>query len=185
MRICHIVAGDPHVAWQRGLHVARKVFEYHVRARADIAILYLETSTYLSEAVFAATRGFYLTKEGGTIVVLTPCTREWASEENMMVGRQWYPRKEWLRWSLGEITWKAIRDEIPVRSSNYMAGFKLTTERRHVVFVSDTNISEATRDMGADYEPSLDRALATAYQRHGEQIRVMLMPYDSQLIPVD
>jgi len=185
MRICHIVAGNPHLAWQKGLQVARKVFEYQVRARSDIAILYMETSKYLSDAVFAATRGFYLTKEGGTIVVVTPCTTEWASEESMTVGRQWYPRKEWLGWSLGEITWKAIRDEIPVRSSNYMAGFKLTTDRRHVVFVSDTNIQEETRDIGAEYEASLDRALAKAYQRHGEKSKVMLMPYDSNLIPVD
>jgi len=66
-----------------------------------------------------------------------------------------------------------------------MAGFKLTTERRHVVFVSDTNIQDETRDIGAEYETSLDRAVAKAYQRHGEQSKVILMPYDSNLIPVD
>jgi len=184
-RVCHIVAGDPHGAWQKGLQVARNVFEYKVRARADIAIVYLETSKYLSDAVFAATRGFYLTKDGGTIVVVSPCTAEWASEEDMKVGRQWYPRKEWLKWSLGEITWKAMRGEIPVRSSNYMAGFKLTTERRRVVFVSDENIDEETRAMGAEYETAINRALASAYKRYGEKIHVILMPYDSNLIPVD
>jgi nickel-dependent lactate racemase len=185
MRICHIVAGNPHVAWQKGVQVARNVFEYKVRARSDIAIVYLERSPYLSDAVFAATRGFYLTKDGGTIVVVTPCTREWASEENMKVGRQWYPRKEWLRWSLGEITWKASRGEIPVRSSNYMAGFKLTTTRRRVIFVSDTNLQEETRAIGAEYETSLNRAVATAYKRYGEKLNMILMPYDSNLIPVE
>jgi nickel-dependent lactate racemase len=184
-RVCHIVAGNPHTAWQKGVQVARNVFEYKVRTRADIAIVYLETSPYLSDAVFAATRGFYITKDEGTIVVVSPCTTEWASEEDMKVSRQWYPRKEWLKWSLGEITWKAMRDEIPVRSSNYIAGFKLTTERRHVVFVSDENIQEETRAMGADYETSISRAVATASKRYGEKTRVILMPYDSNLIPVD
>ncbi len=185
LQVCHVVAGDPHAAWQQGLHVARRAFEYPVRARSDIAIVYSEAATYLSDAVFAATRGFYLTKDGGTIVVVAPCSTAWASEEHMTVGRHWYPRKEWLRWSLGEITWKALRDEIPVRSSNYVAGFKYTTDRRHVVFVSDTNLTDETRDLGVDYEPSLDRAVVNASQRHGETMHMILMPYDSNLIPVN
>lgn len=184
-QVCHVVAGDPHGAWQQGIHVARRVFEYPVRARSDIAIVYSEAATYLSDAVFAATRGFYLTKDGGTIVVVAACSATWASEEHLRVGRQWFPRKEWLRWSLGEITWKAMRDEIPVRSSNYMAGFKYTTNHRHVIVVSDTDLTDETRDIGVDYEPALNRALANAYRRHGEMVHVMLMPYDSNLIPID
>jgi nickel-dependent lactate racemase len=181
-QVCGVVAGDPHKAWKVGLETAKKSFVYRLPERADIAVIGAGKAEYISEALYAATKGYGITKESGTIIVAAPCTGGWGKDEIPPLDKGWYKSfhsEDLMRLSASEIAWKTQTRELdPARNMNGPYGLKLMIEKRHVIVVSHAASPEKLKKYGVDHAPNLSEALKKAYAKQGADARVTVVPRD-------
>ncbi|MBS7656913.1 nickel-dependent lactate racemase [Candidatus Bathyarchaeota archaeon] len=179
-QICGVVAGDPHKAWQKGLEISKKSFVYRLPRRAEIVVLGSGQTEYISEAIITAMKGYNITTENGTIIVVAPCTKGWGKEEIPALEKNWYksfPSEELMQLTASEIVWKAQKREFdPVRNMNVPYGMKLTIEKRHVIIVSHVVSPEKLRKYGVDHAVNLEEALRKAYIKQGEDAQTIVVP---------
>lgn len=184
-QICGVVAGDPHQAWYKGLEIAKKSFVYKLPKRAEIAVIGAGKAEYISEALYAATKGYSLTKENGTIIVVAPCTRGW-NKEVSPIEKDWYksfPSEDLMHYTASEIAWKTQKRELdPARNMNGPYGLRLTIEKRHVLIVSHAAAPEKLKTYGVDHAFNLTKALIKAYAKQGSEACIIVMPQDFRYV---
>ncbi len=185
-QVCRVVAGDPHKAWQVGLETAKKSFVYRLPKRADVAIIGAGKAEYISEALYTATKGYSITEENGTVIVVAPCTNGWGKDEVPPLEKGWYksfPSEDLLRYTASEIAWKTQRRELdPARNMNGPYGLRLMIEKRHVLVVSHTASPEKLKKYGVDHASNLSEALTKAYAKQGAEARVIVVPHDYRYV---
>jgi nickel-dependent lactate racemase len=185
-QICGVVAGDPHQAWYKGLEIAKRSFVYKLPKRAEIAIIGAGKTEYISNALYAATKGYSITKENGTIIVVAPCTRGWGKEEISPIEKDWYksfPSEDLMRYTASEIAWKTQKREFdPARNMNGPYGLRLTVEKRHVLIVSHATSAEKLKTYGVDHAFNLTEALSKAYTKQGTEACIVVMPRDYRYV---
>jgi len=185
-QICSVVAGDPHQAWKKGLETAKRSFVYKLPKRAEIAIIGAGKAEYISEALYAATKGYGITRVNGTIIVVAPCTHGWGKEEISPIEKGWYksfPSEDLMRYTASEIAWKTQKRELdPARNMNGPYGLRLTIEKRHVLIVSHAAAPEKLKTYSVDHAFNLSEALTKAYAKQGTEACVMVMPRDYRYV---
>jgi len=185
-QVCGVVAGDPHKAWKAGLETAKKSFVYRLPERADIAVIGAGKAEYIYEALYAATKGYGITKENGSIVVVAPCAGGWGKDEVPPLDKGWYKSfhsEDLMRLSASEIAWKTQTRELdPARNMNGPYGLKLMIERRHVLVASQAVSPEKLKTFGVDHAPNLSEALTKAYAKQGADARVTIVPRDYRYV---
>jgi len=135
---------------------------------ADIDFCQAHKSPYPADAVV---------KDGGTIVVVTPCP------EGVAVT---HPDMPWMAgMSRAELERMVDAGQIEDRVGAGLAlAWIQVKERTRVSIVSDGIAPEVTRTMGFTPFASAQEALEEALQRHGPEARVAVIPYAPECLPL-
>lgn len=170
-RITDVVAGDMILAWEAGVELCRKTVAVPVNEPVDIVVTScagypLDTTFY--QSVKGLTGAKAIVKQGGTIVLAASMTEGIGSPEFQELLRQ----TESL-----ELFMERIMDD----NYFYMDQWQLeelakVTRHCQVHVVTDGLPAEKLSDLFVCPFPSIEAALADAFQHHGPDARIAVIP---------
>jgi nickel-dependent lactate racemase len=172
------VYGAPQAAFRRGVETARRVYGVRVPKTTDIVIASSHPCDIefwqAHKTLYAAQR---CVREGGIIIVVTPCTEGLSVTHPEIVdyaGRQ-----------ADEIEAAIRSGEIEDLTAGALA-LAWASVRRHadIAIVSDGISDEVARSVGFHPYASLQEALDAALVRHGIGATVSVLPYAPETLPL-
>ncbi|MGI5917497.1 MAG: nickel-dependent lactate racemase [Anaerolineae bacterium] len=177
-RMVGVVYGDPWQAFRQGAALSRRVYGVEMPARADIVIAGSHPCDIefwqAHKTLYAAER---CVKEGGTIIVVTPCPEGVSVMHGEMV--------EFTARSVAEIDAAVRSGEITDLTAGALA-IAIAGARQHapVSIVSDGICDADARGLGFTSFRSVDAALEDALARHGADATIAVLPYAPDTLPI-
>jgi nickel-dependent lactate racemase len=176
--VVRAVFGDPRITFRSGTEVCRDIYARGFDQPADIVI----AGAFPAEIEFwqshkALYPAYMTTKQGGTIILASPCPEGIAVTHAGMLS--------FTAWTADEIDAAVRSGQIvdQVAAALAMAWAKVR-EDRQVSLVSDGISDEDTRSLGFLPFRGLDEALTEALSRHGPDARIHVMPQAPEILPV-
>ena len=177
-RVVGIVYGDPRTAFRRGVDISRQVYGVRVSELADIVIAgshpcdieFWQAHKSLYPAEFCV-------RQGGTIIVVTPCPEGVAVTHPEILRFAGLPMQEI------DAAIRAGRFEDRTAGSGALA-WANTRRRATVCLVSHGITEEETRALGFVPFASVQEALDDALARHGRDATVSVLPYSPDTLPL-
>jgi len=173
--VAGVFAGHPVLAHRRACECARRACEVPLRELADIVV----ADAYPADIDFwQAIKGLNAVagavRDGGTIILVTPCPEGISSQHPEVLGIGYVPIDELRRRvETGEID--------KVVAGNLYVGRKVLD--RASVFLITRGVSERdTRRMGIDWAPDPAAALRLALQRHGESASINVLYKAAEMV---
>jgi nickel-dependent lactate racemase len=176
MEIVKIVAGDMEKAWYEGAKLSSKMFEVTLKQKADVVIV--STGGYprdinvyqMQKALDHADRA---TRDGGTIIVLAECP--------MGLGEKTF--EEWMNTaSCPDDIIKRIKKEFAL-GGHKAFGISKVAAKKNILLVSKL-CEETTELLFMKKCKSVQKALDILMEKHGENLKYILMPIGSLTVPV-
>jgi len=174
--IYRVVAGDFRLAHRQGVTYAREVYAVPARVRADVAIV----SSYPADIDFwqagkAVYAGELLVRDGGTLILLTPCPERVVQNHDLL---------SYMRRTPAELQQQLRTCQVADRAAAAAAvRVGLVNERIRVVVVSDGLTPEDAAGLGYDHEPDLQKAVDRAISAYGENSRVSVLMHGGDIFP--
>jgi nickel-dependent lactate racemase len=177
-RIYRAVAGDYVKAQRAGVAYAKEVYGVHVPERADVVI----ASSYPSDDDFwqaskAILPGDLLAKDGGTVIIVTPCPEG--------VG----PHPRYMEY-IGNTDVDALLRQAEAGGDHDLVALPVAAtvariqHRIRLVIVSTGLQATDAHLAGMDHYPSLELALQDALRRAGANAQVAVLPYGAEIVPL-
>ncbi len=177
-RLVRAFFGDSRVAFRMGARLAREVYGAPLARQADIVI----AGSHPCDIEFwQAHKSLYpadiAVKEGGTIIVVTPCPEGVAvtHQEMLNITPLDSARIESMI-EAGELA--------DVVSGGLALAWAKMRERAQISLVSDGISAPETRALGFSKHASIDDALAAALKRHGPDATVTVMTHAPEMLPI-
>lgn len=176
--IVKVVAGHLVEAFRAGVREAEPIYTVEVAEYPDIVI----ASSYpadldLWQAAKALIHGALMTREGGTLILVTPCPEGVAGQHPVLL-------------QLGDATPAEIQRKMKqmepadlIEAATHMA-IGAVRERVKVVIVSEDLKEEEVRRLGFQHAPHLQEALKAALSRHGARARVGVLTHGGDVAPL-
>ncbi len=177
-RLVRVVYGDPHRAFRGGVEVANHVYSVSVPGPADIVI----ANSHPCELEFwQAHKALYpadlVVKEGGTVIVTTPCPEGVSvTHRGMLEFTGLEP--EQIEASIEDGT---IADTV---SGALALAWAKMRRRANISLVSDGISNQEANALKFAKFASLEEALAAALHRHGPEARVAVLSHAPEMLPV-
>lgn len=172
-KIVKMAAGDFVKAHRAGVDAARKVFEVWARAKSDIVIVSsFPADLEFWQAAKAVFSGGILAKDGGTLVLLTPCA------EGVSRTHASFAEQIGARMKLGDV---AEQKDAISASTAYRIG--KVKERVDISLVSEGITDREAEKMGFEYFDSTEDALRDAYGKHGKNAKVSVITHGGEIFP--
>lgn len=176
-KISHVVVGDPVKAFREGVRAAEKIYCPEVPGPADIVVVssypadidYWQASKPLDYASVAV-------KQGGTIVLITPCPDRISPTHPVLRERATLSFEENLR----AIEDKEIEDLIAGASLLLHAQIR---ERAEVLCYSDGLTEEDKKALGFKHASTFEEAMETAFESQGKDAKVGILRC-GEILPV-
>lgn len=179
--VAHVVAGETRAAHQRGVELARLIWEVPVPSLADIVIV----SSHPADLDFwQANKGLHaaerIVKRGGDIILLTPCPeglssqREHVSTLEALAG---IPSRSLYH----ETRRQGIDDYAALCVSDVAARCR---ELAWVSVVSDGLTHDEVAVLGFDHAGSVEEALERALKRQGDEASIVVLTHGGETLPV-
>jgi len=177
-RIVKVVAGHVVGAFRAGVREAEPIYTVEIEEYPGIVI----ASSYpadldLWQAAKALIHGALMTREGGTLILATPCPQGVASQLPIVL-------------QLGDASPAEIQRKMKRMDSAHLIGaathmaIGAVRERVKVVIVSDGLKEEEARRLGFQYAPDLQEALKAALTRHGAGAKVGVLTHGGDVAPL-
>ncbi len=177
-RVVKAVFGDPRAAFREGVELSRRVYGVAVAKKTDIVIAGSHPCDIefwqAHKSLYAAER---CVRDGGTIIVVTPCPEGVAVTHPEMV--------QFAGRSLEEIDAMVRSGEIEDSVAGALAMAWANTRRRARICLVSSGISD--KDAKAvNFTPfaTVDEALEDSLTRHGQQASVCVLPYAPDTLPL-
>jgi len=177
-RLVGAVYGEPRAAFRQGCEISRSVYGVQVAKEADIVI----AGSHPCDIEFwQAHKTLYAAelcvRSGGTIIIVTPCPEGLAVTHPDMVDFAGKPK--------AEIEAMIQADQIHDLTAGALSlAWANTRERAHVSLVSDGISPDAARAISFEPFDSVDEALAGAFERHGSEATVSVLPFAPDTLPL-
>ena len=176
-KISHVVVGDPVKAFREGVRAAEKIYCPKVPGPADIVVVssypadidYWQASKPLDYASVAV-------KQGGTIVLITPCPDRISPTHPVLRERATLSFEENLR----AIEDKEIEDLIAGASLLLHTQIR---ERAEVLCYSDGLTEEDKKALGFKHASTVEEAMETAFESQGKDAKVGILKC-GEILPV-
>jgi nickel-dependent lactate racemase len=176
-RIGHVVAGDPVKAYREGVKTARKIYCPEVPRYVDVMI----TTSYPSDidywqAIDSLAYASTAVKEGGTIIIATPCPEGISAAHPLLRKRATLGYEENL---------KAIENK---EFDDLVAGGALLLhaqilERAEVICYSHGLSKDDKSALGFKHAKTMDKAVAMAFESQGKKARVGVLKH-GKILPI-
>jgi len=179
--VMHVVAGRSRATYERGVQLAREIWEVPVPALADIVI----ASSHPADVDFwQANKGLYaserIVKRGGDIILVTPCPERLSSQREHVAALEallGIPSRE-LYWAARQ---KGIVDYAALTVSDIAARCR---ELAWVTVVSDGLTADDVSVMGLERALSPNDALQRALARQGPDASIVILTHGGETLPV-
>lgn len=176
-RIVKAIAGDTVKAFRRGAEEAEKIYGVRVPAEADIV---LSSSHPCDIEFWQAHKALYpsslAVKEGGTIILVTPCPEGVSRTHPDVVNFAGLPPEE--------IDVRVRRREIEDGTAAALAmAWGQVRKRAEVIMVSDGIPRDDAAKLGFIYADDVERALEIAFRRHGSNSKVTVLTHAPDMLP--
>jgi nickel-dependent lactate racemase len=174
--IYRAVAGDFRRAHRRGVDYARQVYAIPSRLRADVALV----SSYPADLDFwqagkALYSGELLVRDGGTLILVTPCP-EGVVQNHDLLG--------YMRFSPSELLAQLQEFQVEDRAAAAAAlRVGLVTQRIGVVVVSDGISGADAAGLGFAHQADLQRAVDDALVEHGPGCKMSVLTHGGDIFP--
>ncbi len=177
-RLVQAFYGDVRRAFRAGVARSRQVYGVEIPGQADIVI----AGSHPCDIEFwQAHKSLYpadlAVKDGGTVIVVTPCP------EGVAV-----THREMLEFTaldadtiLARINDGTLRDVV---SGALALAWAKMRQRAHIYLVSDGISSDDARALAFTPFASVDDALADAFKRHGDDARVIVLTHAPDMLPI-
>lgn len=170
--------GDPIQAHRAGVKVSREVFGVALPGQADIVI----AGSHPCDLEFwQAHKSLYpadmVVKEGGTIIVLTPCPEGVSVTHSDMLQYTAYPAWQIEQW----IDQGKIHD---VASGALALAWAKVRERARIYLVSGGISSWQARALGFEPFPTLEEACRAAFAYHGQDAQAVVLTHAPDILPL-
>lgn len=170
-RVIRLVAGDIIKAHEKGVAIIKQLYGVRVRKRADIAVVSAtpaDLNLFYSEK--AATIGRMVTKDGGTVVVVSPCPD----------GIGGSPPEDFWKFMVErakpeEVLRLVVKKQIPGSPGGVVLWWREVLQDREVVVVTKSIDSDRLGKMGLRHADSVQSALQYAFARHGGDAKVAVL----------
>ncbi len=176
-RIVKVVAGHIVEAFRAGVREAGPIYTVEIGEYPDIVIASSHPADLdLWQAAKALIHGALMTREGGTLILVTPCPEGVASQHPIVL-------------QLGDASPAQIQREMKQMEPADLIGAAThiavgaVRERVKVVIVSDGLKEEEARRLGFQYAPHLQEALKAALARHGAGAKVGVLTHGGDVAP--
>jgi nickel-dependent lactate racemase len=178
-RVAHVVAGDPVAAHRRGAEHSRAIFGASAPDLADVVI----TESYPADYdLWQAAKGIFsaelAVREGGVVIVVTPCPHGVAAE---------HPEVERIGYlSVEEAKARVARREIAdlVAAAHLAHVGRIIRDRARGIMVSPGIRPEVQRHLGFESAGTPQDALARALTLVGHNASVMFLRQGGHVLPV-
>ncbi|HEU5425012.1 MAG TPA: nickel-dependent lactate racemase [Nitrolancea sp.] len=177
-RVVQTFYGDHRAAFRAGVAVSREVYGIALADQTDIVI----AGSHPCDIEFwQAHKALYpadiAVREGGTVIVMTPCPEGVSVTHQEMLRFTGLPSRK--------IETLIERGTIAdVVSGGLALAWAKIRERERVSLVSGGISGEEARALGFTLFPSADEALAEALRRHGPDATVTVMTHAPELLPI-
>lgn len=177
-RLVRAFFGDSRVAFRMGARLAREIYGAPLAGQADIVIA---GSRPCDIEFWQAHKSLYpadiAVKEGGTIIVVTPCPEGVAVTHQEMLNI--------TALDAGRIERMIEAGELAdVVSGGLALAWAKMRERAMISLVSDGISELETNALGFIKQASVDDALAAALKRHGPDATVTVMTHAPEMLPI-
>lgn len=177
-RIVKVVAGHVVEAFRAGVREAEPIYTIEMGEYPDIVI----ASSYpadldLWQAAKALIHGALMTREGGTLILVTPCPEGVASQHPIVL-------------QLGDASPAEVQRKMKQMDATDLIGaathmaMGAIRERVKVVIVSEGLKEEEARRLGFQCASHLQEALKAALSRHGAGARVGVLTHGADVAPL-
>jgi len=174
-RIVKVVAGHVVEAFWAGVRRAGPIYTVGMGEYPDMVIASSHPADLdLWQAVKALIHGALMTREGGTLILVTPCPEGVASQHPILLQLGDAPPAEVQR------RMKEMEPTDLIGAATQMA-IGAVRERVEVVIVSDGLKEEEARRLGFQYAPHLQEALEAALTRYGAGARVGVLTHGGEV----
>ena len=170
--------GDIEMAFREGVKLSREIYGVRAAGRTDIVV----ASSYPCDLEFwQAHKSLYaceaVTKEGGTMIIVTPCPEGVAATHADMVS--------FANQSPGEIDEQIKNGTIKDKVAGALAlAWSKIRQFATVCIVSDGIDEETAKKLGFIHYKSVDDALEAAFLRHGRDAKVTVLPVAGDILPL-
>lgn len=175
-RIVKVFAGDLIKAHREAVKLTTQIYGVELSEKADVTLVtpgnpYNRAFRQGEKALIVAS---VVTKDGGTII--------YASSHPDGIDPVIVNTLEQTR-SLGELM---VRIEERIDFYNLLPAYRIARVllSQNVTIVSDGIKPEDMHRMGATYEKSIEQALQMAMEKHGNEARIIALPYGAITLPV-
>ncbi len=177
-RVVGAVFGDPRAAFRAGVALSRRVYGVNVPGKSDIVIA---GSHPCDSEFWQAHKTLYAAelcvREGGTIVIVTPCPEGVAATHPGVL-------------DFGGLSGDEIEEGIRSGRITDLTGAALalawSKAREHaaISIVSDGIAPEESRALGFVPYVTVEQALQAAFARHGSDATLSVLPYAPDTLPL-
>lgn len=169
--IVKVVAGHVVEAFRAGVKEAEPIYTVEIEEYPNIVIATSYPADLdLWQAAKALVHGALMTREGGTLILVTPCPEGVATQHPILL-------------QLGDASLAEIQRKMKGMEPSDLIGVAThmaigtVRERVKVVVVSDGLKEEEARRLGFQYAPDLQEALKEALTRHGVGAKVGVLTH--------
>ena len=178
-RVAHVVAGDLVEAHRHGCELAMDLHGVRIPALADIVVAdSFPFDIEFWQANKALDQASYVVRQGGVVILVSPCTEGFSATHNEMV--------EFGYGTLAEIKAHVAAGRITAKvAAVHMAQVsRVAREKAHVILVT-SGISETDmRKAKLDSAPTPQEALNRAFARLGADAKVAILKGAAEMLPI-
>jgi nickel-dependent lactate racemase len=178
-RVIHVVAGDPVAAHRQGTRYSRPIYAASQSHLADIVVV----ESYPTDTdLWVAAKGIYAAelavREGGAVILVSPCTRGVAAE-HPDVARIGYH-------GLAAIKDKVVRQEITdlAAAAHLVHVGRVIRDRALGIMVSPGIDPQTQLHLGFESAGTPQEGLHLAFQRVGPEAKVVVLLQGGHILPV-
>lgn len=169
--ITGIFSGDMELAHREGVSAVKNAVRDTVPEPADIIVTSaggypLDTTWY--QSIKGLTAALPIVKEGGTIIIAAECREG--------IGGKEFTRLVYESSDLEKFMQDIFRDNYFIIDQWQLQEFTKVVMRAHVILVSDGLTGAQKEEMHICWAPSVEDALRVAYERHGSDATVAIIP---------
>lgn len=170
--------GDLEEAFYKGVERSREIYGVKAPGKADIVVI----SSYPCDIEFwQAHKALYpadiLVKDGGTIIVVTPCPEGVAvTHPEIFDLMKMTPEEVDKAINLGQVS--------DVVAASLAIAWGNVRKRADIVIVSDGISREDAEKLGFGYAENIDNAIENALRKHGNDSRIIAVPHGCDTLPI-
>ena len=174
--IYRAVDGDFCLAHRRGVEYARQVYAVPCRVQSDVALV----SSYPADLDFwqagkALYSGELLVRDGGTLILVTPCPEGVVQNHDLLGYMRLSPAE-----LLARLQDYRAQDRAAAAAARRVG---LVTQRINIVVVSDGIGTADAAGLGFAHQEELQRAVDDALSAHGPDCRLSVLTHGGDIFP--